>query len=98
MYELNVSDSDDLSALKCSVRAKPSPNITWTYNNQSLPQGMTYKLTTDDDDGTVTYTWLNWTGLATDKIYAGGVYRCEAANTYGHITSRPMILNPLSKF
>lgn len=94
----DISVSGDLTVIRCSVRARPVADIEWTYNNQSLPLGVTAVSTTHELTGDiVTVSRLQWTHGEAERLQAGGVYRCTAMNGAGQITSRPTKLHPISE-
>ena len=95
---MNVLVSDDLSGMTCSVRAWPQANVTWTYNDEHLPLGVSEASNTSQDGRyMLTRSWLQWTGLVSDRFKLEGYYQCKAANEAGEITSRKSFLNPIGK-
>ena len=92
----NVSVSGDLTIISCSVVAHPAAVIVWTYENRSLPLGVSSTSTMFEDHGDfVTTSFLKWTHGEAERLQAGGVYQCTAMNEVGEITSQQTTLESL---
>lgn len=77
----SISDDGNLT-LSCTAIGVPVPNITWTYNNRTLPM--------DDIDNTVISYGVIRSVLSIEdvSIDESGLYQCHAmANGYGSVVS-----------
>ena len=71
----------------CSATGEPSPTISWTFNNVTLPPVM---FETNDGVSVLTITDIQTTDI--------GIYRCTASNSQGSATSGSASLQLACKY
>ena len=70
--------------IKCHIRGKPLPDITWKKNDQDISSGSEYEI--DLKNGTLTI-------LKPVRITTNGEFQCHGKNNLGSIESNKAALN-----